>query len=175
MAELILIRHGESVANSERRFTLRDDEPLTATGVEQALKTGQSLAHSYSPVALYASRLRRALQTAHEIGRSIGLEPSTVEGLHEQSFGELRGAAYESWYDIHGPRPHPREAWRRSPPGGESLTEVAERSGRVLDSLARRHALLLSSNYSLSIREKIMSLVSSGRMSSSVPTLSASS
>ncbi len=139
MAELILIRHGESVANSERRFTVRDDEPLTSTGVDQARETGRRLISLYEPVAIYASRYRRAVDTAQEIGRSFGLEPSVIEGLHEQSFGDLRGAPYEEWYDIHAPRPHPREAWRRQPPGGESLSDVASRAGAVLDSLARRH------------------------------------
>jgi hypothetical protein len=32
-ATLLLVRHGESLANLERRFTRSDDEPLTPTGV----------------------------------------------------------------------------------------------------------------------------------------------
>lgn len=139
MTELILIRHGESVANSERRFTVHDDEPLTSTGVDQARETGLRLADTCAPVALYASRFRRAVDTAREIGRPFGLEPRVIEGLHEQSFGDLRGAPYEKWYDIHAPRPHPRETWLMRPPGGESLSEVASRAGVVLDSLALRH------------------------------------
>ena len=32
---IVLIRHGESTANAEARFTRHDDEPLTDLGVEQ--------------------------------------------------------------------------------------------------------------------------------------------
>lgn len=137
-ATLILIRHGESLANLERRFTRSDDEPLTATGVEQARSTAQRLVAAYAPRALYASPFLRALHTAREIGAPFGLEPTVVHELHEQSFGALRGRPYEDYYPVIS-TVAPLDRWGHRAPDGESLLEVAERVGPALERIAAAH------------------------------------
>jgi broad specificity phosphatase PhoE len=136
MARLILIRHGESVANAERRFTHGAHEPLSRRGRDEALERGRNVAARFDPVALYASPFVRALETARLIGAALGLDPIVVDALREQDFGTLRGQPYETvardpmW---HGDR------WRYRPPGGETLEEVARRAGPALDEIAARH------------------------------------
>jgi broad specificity phosphatase PhoE len=138
MARLILIRHGESVANLERRFTRNDDEPLTAAGLEQARETGLRLAGRYRPGVVYSSPLLRARQTATLIAEAFGLEPRLLPGLHEQSFGELRGLPYSRYLEL-APLEVGPGLWRRTPPGGESLLEVLERVRPIVDEIALRH------------------------------------
>jgi broad specificity phosphatase PhoE len=137
-ATVILVRHGESLANLERRFTRSDDEPLTATGLEQARETARRLAERYVPRALYASPFLRALQTARELGAPFGLEPTVVHELHEQSFGDLRGRPYEDYYPVIS-TVSPLDRWHHRAPGGESLRDVAERVGPALERIATSH------------------------------------
>ena len=138
MATLILIRHGESLGNAERRFTRGSDEPLTDRGREEARVAGRWVAARYEPTALYASPFARAHETALLIGEAIGLEPEIVEDLREQYFGELHGQPYDSFTALAEASSPAR--WERRPPGGETLLEVARRAGPALDAIARRHA-----------------------------------
>jgi broad specificity phosphatase PhoE len=136
VARIILIRHGESVANAERRFTHGPHEPLSARGREEVLARARRLQKRFDPVALYASPFVRALETARLIGRVLGLEPEVVEALREQDFGGLRGHPYDAL-----DREQMRRAgrWSFRPPGGESLEEVFLRAGPALDRIAERH------------------------------------
>jgi broad specificity phosphatase PhoE len=136
MARLILIRHGESLANAERRFTHGPHEALSARGRDEATLRGRKVAARFDPVALYASPFVRALETARLIGAVLGLEPVVVDALREQDFGALRGQPYEAvardplWHS---------DRWRFRPPGGETLHEVGQRAGPALDAIAERH------------------------------------
>jgi len=138
MATLILIRHGQSLGNAERRFTHGPDEPLTDLGREEARAAGRLVAAHYAPVALYASPFHRAHETARLIGEAIALEPVIVEALREQFFGALHGRPYDEFAAAAEASALPR--WERRPPGGETLREVALRAGPALDAIAERHA-----------------------------------
>ena len=138
MARIVLIRHGESVANAERRFTHGPYEPLTERGRTEALAAGRFARGRFDPVALYASPFERALETARGIGSVLGLEPAIIDALREQDFGELRGRPYADYFDDPAARGHGR--WQHRPPGGETLEEVAARAGVAVEALARAHA-----------------------------------
>ena len=138
MATLILIRHGQSLGNAERRFTYGPEEPLTDRGREEARAAGRLVAAHHAPAALFASPFARALETARLIGEAVGLEPETVEELREQYFGELHGRPYEALAAV--PGASSRRRWELRPPGGETLREVALRAGPALDAIARRCA-----------------------------------
>jgi broad specificity phosphatase PhoE len=136
MARLILIRHGESLANAERRFTHGPHEPLSRKGREEAVLRGRLIAKRFDPVALYASPFVRALETARLVGAALGLEPVVVEALREQDFGSLRGKGYDAVRE--DPTWH-SDRWRFRPGGGETLEEVFHRVGPALDEIADRH------------------------------------
>lgn len=142
-ATLLFVRHGESVANSEHRFSRQDDEPLTPLGVEQARTTGRRIAAecastSVPVVAIYASPFARALETGREIGCSLGLEPEVVLDLREQSFGSMAGQPYLELYSTLAGLPV-SDLWTATAPGGESLRQVAARVGPAVDQIAARH------------------------------------
>lgn len=63
MAELILIRHGESEWNKQNLFTGWVDVPLSEKGMEEALKAGELL-RDYTFDKIYTSTLIRAIMTA---------------------------------------------------------------------------------------------------------------
>lgn len=138
MATLILVRHGQSLGNAERRFTHGPEEPLTEQGRAEARAAGELVALHHRPVALYASPFLRAVDTARLIGGCIGLEPELVEDLREQFFGELHGKPYASF--LASAEAGGGTRWERRPSGGETLLEVAERAGPALDRIAKRHA-----------------------------------
>jgi broad specificity phosphatase PhoE len=138
MARLILIRHGESVANAERRFTHGPEEPLSERGRTEARARAEALRERIRPEALYASPFRRALDTARIIGDRFGLEPVVVEELREQFFGDLHGQPYDALDGVIDRAGVAR--WDYRPPGGESLREVAARVGPALDRIAGTHA-----------------------------------
>ena len=82
---LLLVRHGLSSFNVERRIQGRDDlSTLTASGQAQARRLGQALTDV--PIkAVYSSPLKRAASTAAGIleTRDDGLEPTFDDGLLE--------------------------------------------------------------------------------------------
>ena len=90
---LILVRHGESVGNSENRLQGHNDYPLTELGQQQAMLTARRLAE-IGTSALYSSPLLRAGDTARAISDVIGREMELLPDVSEYHFGEVSGATY---------------------------------------------------------------------------------
>ena len=90
MTELLLIRHGETLWNQQRRMQGQNDSPLTPTGLEQARKLARRL-KDVAFSALYSSDLRRAHETARCIADATGHEVIADRGLRERSFGIFEG------------------------------------------------------------------------------------
>lgn len=90
---LILVRHGESVGNSENRLQGHTDYPLTELGQQQAILTARRLA-DLGTHALYTSPLLRAGDTARAISETIGRAPELLPDVSEYHFGEFSGTTY---------------------------------------------------------------------------------
>lgn len=144
MRQLILVRHGQTVANTEKRWQgQRFDGKLTALGRRQIEAVAQRLASQNDGItALYTSPLRRTLETAQGIGRVLGLTPGIKDDLREMDFGEL-----DSWTmaDIAEKRPEFFNAWLDKHnrdlvwPGGESRREFASRVFNACKRIIERH------------------------------------
>jgi probable phosphoglycerate mutase len=119
---LILVRHGESVANAQGLLLGRTDVELTDTGRVQVEGTRTLLR---DPVAeVRSSPLRRALDTAAllELGPPVEVEECWVEvDYGEFECQPLGGIPAEVWQRWRGDRDF-------RPEGGETLAEV---DGRV--------------------------------------------
>ena len=88
--EILLIRHGETAWNAERRLQGHLDIPLNAEGVRQAAALGRVLRDE--PLdAIIASDLQRAIQTAQAIAEPHGMAVMIDAGLRERGFGVLEG------------------------------------------------------------------------------------
>jgi 2,3-bisphosphoglycerate-dependent phosphoglycerate mutase len=87
---LLLVRHGETDWNLERRVQGHTDRPLNATGLEQARALAEQL--TGEPLdAVYASDLVRARHTAAIVAREHGLGVTLEAGLREKHFGSWEG------------------------------------------------------------------------------------
>lgn len=137
---LLLIRHGESVWNAARRWQGHSDPPLSERGREQAREAARRLAGE-AIAGLYASDLRRALETARIVGEPHGLAPVTDARLRELDIGAWGGLTREQ---IGSRWPDALAAFDAGAPdaravGGETRDELARRVHAALDELAGRH------------------------------------
>lgn len=138
---LLLVRHGQSEANAARRMQGRLDSPLTERGRRQARAIARRVARTETLDALYASPLKRALETAEAIAVETAARPVLLRDLMETDIGAATGLTWvefqEKWPE-HAARVNagaPDAAW----PGGESRRGLAERAARVMDDIVRRH------------------------------------
>ena len=148
--KLYLVRHGQSAGNLAGRMTGWSEHPLTALGTTQARRVAARLA-PLGPMAVYASDLPRALDTARLIAAAwasaeppaqppvpppVGAEAARAAGaavtfdrrLREIDLGDYEG---RSWDEFGADRAL-ADAFAREPllttlPGGESLAMVQER------------------------------------------------
>ncbi|HEV8157236.1 MAG TPA: histidine phosphatase family protein, partial [Gaiellales bacterium] len=74
---LLLIRHGETAWNAERRFTTHSDVPLSEVGLEQVAAAAATLAATAID-HIYSSPLQRACVTADTIAARQPSRPPVV-------------------------------------------------------------------------------------------------
>jgi len=97
--EVVLVRHGESVANAEGLIQGRGDYRLSERGREQARLTAEALA-GFEPGLIYTSPLARAGETAEIINRSHQCEVSVLEELIEYNLGSFEGLTPKQVLDL---------------------------------------------------------------------------
>jgi broad specificity phosphatase PhoE len=138
---IIAIRHGETEWNALGREQGQLDSPLTARGREQAEAIARRLQRT-SFSAFYSSDLGRALATANVVAKATGAKIEVDAGLRERHTGIFQGltkaqmaAQYPSEYTTYTADPYAYAI-----PGGESGQQRSERSVRVMNMLADRHA-----------------------------------
>ena len=68
MTKFILIRHGNSMANTLRNFAGHTDAELSPVGEKQIKLTAEYVAKNYKVDKIYASDLKRAFNTGCAIG-----------------------------------------------------------------------------------------------------------
>ncbi len=138
---LILLRHGETDWNIERRMQGRTDTPLNAQGIDQAQRLAERLAKEEQIDALYTSPLARARTTAEIVGKKLGLEPISDERLCERGAGVFEGLTVaefaERYPDLH--RAWYSELHRPNLPGAETRDEFHDRVVSFLDFVRAKH------------------------------------
>ncbi|MGO8771107.1 MAG: histidine phosphatase family protein [Mycobacterium sp.] len=136
---LVLLRHGQSYSNVERRLDTRPPgAELTPLGRDQARAFARG---AWRPAMLAHSVATRASQTAAVIAVELEATAAQVEGIHEVQVGNLenRGddeavaefnAIYERWH---------RGELDVPLPGGETGNDVLDRYVPVLTDLRVRY------------------------------------
>jgi broad specificity phosphatase PhoE len=134
---LILIRHGETVWNAERRFTTRSDVELSDAGLAQAAAAARAL-ESETIDRIYTSPLQRAARTAGIIAgaqraacpvtaddRLVEIDAGPFEGKtsEELEAGTL-AAAFAAW--------HTDDAEPVFPDGAEPFADALRRASAFL-------------------------------------------
>jgi broad specificity phosphatase PhoE len=158
LAELVLVRHGESVGNVADRAAIEAEQPrldietrdadveLSDTGRQQAEAVARHIAglpEDEWPTAVVSSPYARARQTAEIATGELGLEVVVDERLRERDLGAFDGL---TWIGVQ--QEYPQESERRArvgkfyfrPPGGESWADVVLRVRQVVLELQERYA-----------------------------------
>jgi probable phosphoglycerate mutase len=135
---IFLARHGETEWNRAGRWQGKTDIPLSDVGRAQARALGTMLA-GRGIVAVHASDLTRASETAEIVAGVLGLGACTVDArLRERGFGCFEGFTREECAERYP------DAWARylfdrrsTPPGAEPQAEVAARIVAAMTDIAR--------------------------------------
>lgn len=135
-----LVRHGATTLTAEDRFAGSTDVELSETGRAQARALAARLA-TVPLAAVYASPLRRTLDTAAILAAPHGLAPLARDGLCEIDHGhwetltradvEARfGSEYDAWE---------QDPFAFAPAGGESGAHVMARALPVMREIVLAH------------------------------------
>ena len=132
--ELVILRHGQTPGNAQRRYVGWRDEPLSDEGRRQA----QAEPAHPEVARVYVSRLRRTRETAAILFPNA--EQVVVEGVQEMNFGDFAGRsademandpAYRAWVDGY---------CTGRCPGGESRDEFTRRVCAAMERFLREAA-----------------------------------
>lgn len=143
--KLLIIRHGETDWNLERRIQGSSDRPLSAVGIEQANKSAEKFAaHSFS--AIYSSPLIRARDTAQIIAKNHSCDLTFHADLQEGFCGEMEGLTkeefqkkYQSKLDELRKLPFEARFRFKIDQKAESAAEIALRAIACLKTIAKSH------------------------------------
>jgi alpha-ribazole phosphatase len=135
-----MVRHGQTAASRDNRFSGSADPPLTAAGEAMA----QAFAHTYASMkwdAIYTSPMLRTRQTADPLCRLAGVQAIVEDGLKEVGYGDWEGLRQE---DVKAQWPEAFEHWAhdvasRGTPGGETAFHVAARAMPVVEEIRSRY------------------------------------
>jgi broad specificity phosphatase PhoE len=137
---LVLVRHGQSFGNVDRRLDTRPPgSELTPLGHDQARTFAREALSR--PGLLLHSVATRAAQTAADISAQVDVRAGEVTGIHEVQVGELENrsdddavaefnAIYKRWHE---------GEWDVPLPGGETANDVLDRYTPVLTDLRMRY------------------------------------
>jgi broad specificity phosphatase PhoE len=138
---VLLIRHGQSQGNAERRFGGHTATPLSELGRAQAEATARALA-AEGVNAIYSSDLLRAVQTADPLARATGLSIEQTSAFRERSVGLMEGLTFEEAAVAH-PEEYAallRRDFEHVLAGGESYRQLLDRAASRLDRAIEENA-----------------------------------
>lgn len=143
--KLLLIRHGESIGNTEGRMQGQFDSPLSDRGREQVRAlAARLLREGHSVAAVYASDLCRAAETAEILAAGLNVPVVLDARLREYDIGLLTGVIWreiellypELWHQIH--QADEADAWVPVP-GEEGNEAFHARLEAALAGIQARH------------------------------------
>ena len=141
-----LARHAQTIWNAEKRYQSSRNLPLTEQGqAEQSVLT-QVLVSLPGIQAVLTSDLDRCLSLAREVAEQLSVPLHVSSDLRELDFGQWEGL---TWDEIMAGYPAEQAAWlvdpwRVSPPGGETLQQLAGRLRTTLDSWLQQTVIVIT-------------------------------
>ncbi len=137
MTTLILVRHGQSVANQDGIYVGHKDVPLSELGKRQAMLMSRYVLENYAVDKVYTSDLCRAWATVLPIAEALGIEEIKSKNLREIFAGDWEGKKFCDLCELY-PEDY-NDKWRTDignccTTNGESVREMAK---RVLDELIK--------------------------------------
>ena len=137
---LVLVRHGETQWNAERRIVGHTEIGLNEAGLRQAELLAKALSN-VDVSAIYSSPLMRARQTAEAVAKPHDLPVGYIDVLKEFDAGELDGLTIDEVMELNGnffDRWMDGETELRMP-GGESIADLKKRAWPALQQIIADH------------------------------------
>lgn len=136
---IYLVRHGESEANTKKRFSGITDVELTEKGVLQAVRAGKKLKDK-TIHKIFSSPLKRAKNTAEIIADEIGYNKKDI--IVENCLTEVNFGIFENltWEEIVQQYADESESWiefkhKYKFPKGEGYDDIILRVSSFLDNV----------------------------------------
>ena len=138
LTRLLLVRHGESVANRRDVFSGYYDAELEEKGRVQADKTAKYIVSKYQIEKVYASDLKRAYETGKTVADLAGVPIESREGLREINGGKWEGVPFAKLPILY---PEIYKIWmndigKMRCPEGESIEELGTRVLKAVTEIA---------------------------------------
>ncbi len=123
---VLLIRHGKTKGNEERRYIGRTDESLSESGRKELLDKKKNVDGRFCAELVFASPMKRCVETAKLLFPEANVYPE--ERLTECNFGIFE---YKNYQELNGNKDY--QAWIDSGgnmdiPGGEKIIAFKKRS-----------------------------------------------
>lgn len=99
MLDILVLRHGQSTADIEKRLEGRADFELTELGRQQAERASQWIEKNFKPETIISSPLKRASKTAGIISEKIHVSVIYDDSLMEWDNGLLAGLSISEAHD----------------------------------------------------------------------------
>ena len=141
MVRFLVVRHGYSITNKDKRFTGQTNVPLDAVGYQQAEAVSNYLFENYKIDAIYSSDLSRAVETLAPLARRLSLPIRTDARLREFAMGDWEGRKFSEIDEMYPEtrRLQKLDPWHVRYEGGESCDEVMARVSRCILSIAEEN------------------------------------
>ncbi|SNS64504.1 probable phosphoglycerate mutase [Asanoa hainanensis] len=130
MAEIVLVRHGQTEWSLTGKHTSYTDVELTPDGERQAREIGERLAGRSFAAVISSPRLR-AVRTAELAGLDV---TELDDDLAEWNYGRYEGITSAEIHENHDPK---WSLWTDGAPGGEQPEQVGARVDRVIAKAAK--------------------------------------
>jgi broad specificity phosphatase PhoE len=140
-ATVILMRHGETAWNRERRIMGDLDVPLTDEGRAQCAAAAELLS-GFAVDRIVTSPLARAAESAGIVASRLGLPLSSDPRLVEVRFGSWQGMTYADVANDPCYHAFASDPVANLTPGGESVVHVQARGLESLSSLRSGECVL---------------------------------
>ena len=159
---LVLLRHGRTAWNAERRVQGQLEAELDETGHAQAAAVAAVVA-AMGPAALWSSDSARARQTVAYVAKETGLDPTYDARLREYFLADRQGLTHDEYAAL---APAEFAEFRRGfydvVPGGETADQVAGRMVAAVRDLLASVApgeLAVAVSHGAAIRDAVPVLV----------------
>lgn len=138
MVRFIIIRHGYSLGNKEKRFSGQLDVPLDEIGRAQARSAAEYVLRHYVVDSIYSSDLSRAYETVKPLADALGLVIHRCRQLREVDVGKWEGMLIE---DVQREYPVTFALYKENPglarfDGGETYADVMQRGRLAFERIA---------------------------------------
>lgn len=147
--DLLIIRHGETDWNALQRLQGWSDISLNEVGTNQALHLNKYLQTQYlqqiynsnglKPTRIYASDLKRAIQTAKPLANELSIQISIEPNLRERNYGKLEGRNWREALEQQNTSGHIAPKDFASELEVESLAMFSQRIQQGLNGIVQRY------------------------------------